>query len=91
MAKEFNVAKAIEDTARVLEDAGMPAEEARRQAEEQVNSMGVSKTMQGDCPLGGTGAMACMLCPYGHMTHCHYPATCEEAECSHYQQEVETE
>jgi len=30
---EFNVAKAIEDTAQVLKDAGMPAEEAKRQAE----------------------------------------------------------
>ena len=27
--------------------------------------------------------------PYGHMTECHYPLTCEEARCSHYLQELE--
>ena len=91
MTNEFSVAKAIEDTARVLEDAGMPAEEAKRQAAEQVNSMGATKTLQGDCPIGGASPMACMFCQYGHMTHCHYPLTCDEAECSHYQAELEAE
>ena len=86
MTNEFSVAKAIEDTARVLEDAGMSAEEARRQAEDQVNSMGATKTLTGTCPQGGTTPMACMFCLYGHMTHCHYPLTCEEAECNHYYQ-----
>ena len=28
---------------------------------------------------------ACMVCPTGHMTECHYPYSCWEAECSHYQ------
>lgn len=88
MTNEFSVAKAIEDTERVLRDAGMPAEEARRQAAEQVNSMGVTKTLQGDCPIGGSSPIACMFCQYGHMTDCHYPRTCEEAECSHYQEEM---
>lgn len=91
MTSEFNVAKAIEDTARVLEDAGMPAEEARRRAEDQVNSMGATKTLTGTCPLGGDNPMACMFCPYGHMMQCHYPLTCEEAECSHYQAELAAE
>ena len=91
MNNEFNVAKSVADTARVLEDAGMPAEEAKRQAAEQVNSMGVTKTLQGDCPRGGTSPMACMFCQYGHMTFCHYPLTCDEAECSHYQAELEAE
>lgn len=27
--------------------------------------------------------MACMLCQFGHMTECHYPLDCEEAQCSH--------
>ena len=31
----------------------------------------------------------CMFCSYGHMLECHYPFTCDEAECSHYQQEME--
>lgn len=32
--------------------------------------------------------MSCMFCPYGHMLECHYPMTCEEAECDHYQIET---
>jgi len=32
-----------------------------------------------------------MFCPYGHMTECHPPFTCEEAECSHYRTEMELE
>jgi len=91
MSNEFNVAKAIEDTEKVLIDAGIPAEEAKRQATEQVFSMGVTKTLQGDCPRGGASPMACMSCQYGHMTDCHYPLTCDEAECSHYQAEMEAE
>ena len=91
MTNDFSVSKAIEDTARVLEDAGMPAEEARRQAVEQVNSMGATKTLTGACPVGGANPMACMFCQYGHMTHCHYPLTCEEAKCSHYQAELAAE
>jgi len=35
--------------------------------------------------------MAAMFCPYGHMTECHYPMTCTEAECSHYQAEMDLE
>lgn len=91
MNNEFNVAKAIADTERVLRDAGMSADKARRQAEEQVNSMGATKTLTGTCPLGGTNPMACMFCQYGHMTDCHYPLTCDEAECSHYLSELEAE
>lgn len=33
--------------------------------------------------------MRCMFCPYGHMTECHHPFTCDEAECSHYHQSIE--
>ena len=91
MTNEFSVAKAIEDTARVLENAGMLAEDARRQAVEQVNSMGVTKTFTGACPVGGDNPMLCMLCQYGHITNCHYPYTCDEAKCAHYQAELEAE
>ena len=35
--------------------------------------------------------MACMFCPYGHMTECHFDKTCEEANCSHYHQAIENE
>lgn len=33
-----------------------------------------------------THPLAAMTCPYGHMLECHYPMTCEEANCDHYQQ-----
>ena len=29
-----------------------------------------------------------MLCSYGHMLECHYPMTCEEAHCTHYEAQV---
>lgn len=31
------------------------------------------------------------FCRTGHMTECHYPQTCQEAECSHYEAEYEAE
>lgn len=46
------------------------------------------------CQLYGNQKMSpifCMTCPYGHMTECHYPLTCEEAHCSHYLRECEME
>ena len=27
--------------------------------------------------------MAAFLCPYGHMTECHFPMSCREANCAH--------
>ena len=88
MNHEDDPARMIKELEDVLKESGVPAEEARRQATENVNSMGATKTMQGDCPLGGSSPIACMFCQYGHMTDCHYPRTCEEAECSHYQEEM---
>jgi len=35
--------------------------------------------------------MRCMFCSYGHMLECHYPLTCEGAECDHYLGEIESE
>lgn len=46
---------------------------------------GIGRIARGECPIGGVLPMACMLCSYGHMLECHYPMTCEEARCSHYQ------
>lgn len=51
--------------------------------------MGLWKIEHGRCPLGAASPMACMFCPYGHLTECHYPYTCQEAQCSHYQTEME--
>jgi hypothetical protein len=44
---------------------------------------GVDVIAAGNCPVGGLNEMACMFCQFGHMTECHYPMTCEEAQCSH--------
>lgn len=30
----------------------------------------------------------CGICPFGHLTECHYPNTCGMAKCSHYQREL---
>jgi len=50
---------------------------------------GVLKIERGECPLGPGTPMKCMFCPYGHMLECHYPMTCDEAMCSHYEQDTE--
>jgi hypothetical protein len=52
---------------------------------------GIEKIKAGTCPLGRGSPFGCMLCPYGHMLECHYPLECDEAECSHYQAEMEQE
>jgi hypothetical protein len=70
---------------------GMEEGEAKGIARQLIDSMGYVKISKGECPLGQTSPMACMYCEYGHMTECHHPNTCEEAECSHYQADVETE
>jgi hypothetical protein len=68
--------------------SGVTEDEANRVACKEVDSLGAVKTSTGKCPLGCTSPIACMSCHFGHMTDCHYPATCEEANCSHYQSEV---
>lgn len=50
---------------------------------------GIGRIHRGECPIGALNPMGCMLCSYGHMLECHHPYTCEEAECSHYQQSRE--
>lgn len=52
---------------------------------------GIELIQEGKCPIGGMTPMACMFCSYGHMTECHHPETCEEAECSHYVREIDAE
>lgn len=52
---------------------------------------GIGRMERGECPRGFLSPMACMLCPNGHMLCCHFPLTCEEAQCSHYQQEMGAE
>jgi hypothetical protein len=68
-------------------------EESRKHiAESQANSRfptGIGRIERRECRAGGLNPAACMFCPYGHMLECHYPYTCDEVECSHYEQEVE--
>jgi len=85
---DINVAEMKKELADKLIESGVPEEEAHRTASKEVDSLGAVKTSTGQCPMGGTSPMACMFCQYGHMTDCHYPLTCEEADCSHYQEET---
>ncbi len=52
---------------------------------------GIGRIELGECEAGGLNPMACMFCPCGHMLECHFPYTCEEVECGHYQQEMDEE
>lgn len=52
---------------------------------------GIGRIERGECPSGAVSPVACTFCTYGHMLECHHPFTCEEVECSHYQQEMEAE
>jgi len=45
--------------------------------------MGIDLIRAGKCPRGALIVHACMFCEFGHMTECHYPKTCEGAQCSH--------
>jgi hypothetical protein len=45
---------------------------------------GIGKIDRGECPRLNTHPASCMFCPNGHMLECHYPKSCQEAECGHY-------
>lgn len=49
--------------------------------------LGMHLIEQGRCPVGARFAMACFLCEYGHATECHYPKTCQQAQCNHHRQD----
>ena len=46
---------------------------------------GVDVIQAGECPVGGVAPIACFFCPFGHMTECHYPQKCAEAQCGHFE------
>lgn len=46
---------------------------------------------KGKCPKGNVSPMSCMFCMEGHMTECHYPHSCADAECNHYLLEIQVE
>jgi len=50
------------------------------------HATGIGRIDRGECPLHATSPVACTFCSFGHMLECHYPKTCEEAECSHWQE-----
>lgn len=66
-------------------------ENIRKLEQETRYKTGIGKIDRGECEVGMISPMGCMFCPYGHMLECHYPYTCEEAQCSHYQEEAEQE
>lgn len=47
---------------------------------------GMDVIRAGKCPLGFSLPSACFSCTRGHMTECHFPLTCEQAQCEHKQQ-----
>ena len=47
---------------------------------------GTGKIERGKCEVGAHSPMACTFCLYGHMLECHYPHTCEEAQCNHHEE-----
>jgi hypothetical protein len=64
---------------------GAGAREAIAQADAGAKyPSGIGKIDRGECPRGMMHAAACTLCVYGHMLECHYPKSCQEAECGHY-------
>jgi hypothetical protein len=75
--------KSIKDA--LISQHGMSLGEAERLALDKVYSMGVTKVREGICPRHAISPIACMTCAYGHMTECHWPKTCGEANCSHNQ------
>ena len=49
---------------------------------------GIGRIERGECPRGSATPIGCMFCECGHMLECHYPDSCETAECSHYLKEI---
>jgi hypothetical protein len=45
----------------------------------------------GACPINARSALACVTCPFGHMTECHHPHDCLRANCSHLRRQLAAE
>lgn len=45
---------------------------------------GIDVIREGVCPIGARQPIACFLCRFGHMTECHHPHDCADAQCSHH-------
>lgn len=51
--------------------------------------MGMELIQHMACPIGAINPMACWFCHFGHATECHYPFSCSDVKCSHYQREIQ--
>ncbi len=47
---------------------------------------GIKLIERGECPKGAVSPMSGILCMSGHLLECHWPVSCEEANCSHLKQ-----
>lgn len=45
---------------------------------------GIELFQSGKCPDPNPPMTGCMFCPFGHLTECHYPYTCDNDYCHHY-------
>jgi hypothetical protein len=45
---------------------------------------GFEKIKEGSCERGCKTESACGTCYCGHLCECHYPNTCDVADCDHY-------
>jgi hypothetical protein len=45
---------------------------------------GMDLIARGECPRRAVHGAACMFCQCGHLLECHYPKTCEDADCDHH-------
>ncbi len=52
---------------------------------------GYDLIQSGRCPIKMHNPIACWVCSFGHSTECHYPKTCDQARCSHYEREMQAE
>lgn len=52
---------------------------------------GIDRIKTGECPENHILPMACMYCACGHMTECHHPMDCEEANCGHFLDQQQAE
>jgi len=71
---------------RSIEALSQQSKDNIAQAEAELgHATGIGRIDRFECPLDAVSPAACMFCSYGHMLECHYPKTCKEANCSHYQ------
>ncbi len=61
----------------------------RQLGELQGRPTGILRIEMGECPWGATAGISCVLCSSGHLMDCHFPQSCEEAQCEHWKRAQE--